>query len=393
MLKQIFILFFCLIRLNLISQNLVPNYSFETFTMCPTTSNQVTVAIPWGAATATSSTDYFNSCSLTFNVPNYPGGFQKAKTGLGYVGMWLFQPSNYREYLQVKLDSALKINRCYEVSFYVNLHDANTLNAGNNISANLSITQPTAPFPGALMSLTPHITKIGNPIINDSINWVKISGSYFAAGGEQYLTIGNFFDNANTITTGASSATASGYYFIDDVNVSELIDARCTNDTVVCNPTDSVLLGLNQTENASYSWQPNIGLSCSFCPNPKALPNTTTKYILTKQVCNLITKDSVTIAVKNDCNSFVSIPNVFTPNGDNVNDTFKIVLGDVTTIDFKLYNRWGNLIHETSNKTILWDGRTTSGEPCTNGVYFYTLKYIDGNGVSQNKTGYISLFR
>jgi hypothetical protein len=42
---------------------------------------------------------------------------------------------------------------------------------------------------------------------------------------------------------------------------------------------------------------------------------------------------------------------------------------------------------------ILWDGRTTSGEPCSDGIYFYVLKYTDAKGEVQNKKGYISLFR
>jgi hypothetical protein len=41
----------------------------------------------------------------------------------------------------------------------------------------------------------------------------------------------------------------------------------------------------------------------------------------------------------------------------------------------------------------LWDGLTTSGEPCTDGVYFYTLKCVDANGDEQKKNGYITLIK
>jgi flagellar hook assembly protein FlgD len=46
----------------------------------------------------------------------------------------------------------------------------------------------------------------------------------------------------------------------------------------------------------------------------------------------------------------------------------------------------------TSN-IITWDGRTTSGEPCSDGVYFYVLNYANSKGEQQNKKGYISLFK
>jgi hypothetical protein len=64
----------------------------------------------------------------------------------------------------------------------------------------------------------------GNPVIQDTLNWVKVSGCYLAQGGEEYLTIGNFFDNANTQIT---AGNGSSYYYVDDVLVEE-ITGSCT---------------------------------------------------------------------------------------------------------------------------------------------------------------------
>jgi gliding motility-associated-like protein len=63
---------------------------------------------------------------------------------------------------------------------------------------------------------------------------------------------------------------------------------------------------------------------------------------------------------------------------------------------FNIYDRWGLLIKNSELKTnnyVLWDGRTTSGEACSEGVYFYTLQYTDSNGDVHKKNGYVSLFR
>jgi gliding motility-associated-like protein len=71
------------------------------------------------------------------------------------------------------------------------------------------------------------------------------------------------------------------------------------------------------------------------------------------------------------CN--VYIPNVFTPNNDSINDIFIFNTCD-KIIKTTIYNRWGNLVFETENNNHNWDGRTTSGEICTDGTYFYIVK-------------------
>ncbi len=68
------------------------------------------------------------------------------------------------------------------------------------------------------------------------------------------------------------------------------------------------------------------------------------------------------------------LPNVFTPNGDGMNDYFiPLPYRYVKDIDIKIYDRWGLLMFETSNPAILWDGRSKSTKQvCSDGVYFYT---------------------
>lgn len=68
------------------------------------------------------------------------------------------------------------------------------------------------------------------------------------------------------------------------------------------------------------------------------------------------------------------IPNVFTPNGDSMNDTFTIsgLSGDWT---MHIYDRWGNLIFSTEQVSDQgWDGHNFLGIEAVTGVYFYILK-------------------
>jgi gliding motility-associated-like protein len=92
------------------------------------------------------------------------------------------------------------------------------------------------------------------------------------------------------------------------------------------------------------------------------------------------------------------LPNVFTPNGDKQNDLFTplATYRYIKDIDIKIYNRWGTLMFETTNRDILWDGSNmANNKPCTDGVYFYicTVNEIRLAGItSKGKKGFIQLF-
>ena len=161
-----------------------------------------------------------------------------------------------------------------------------------------------------------------------------------------------------------------------------------------------MLLGNNISEATTYNWLPTNGLSCSTCDNPKASPNVTTTYTLTKTQCKAITTASITVTVKTDCAPKVilsEIPNVFTPNGDGINDTFNFNIVGASDVNFNIYNRWGNLIQLVTSRAsvtnVLWDGRTTSGIECSDGMYFYTLQYTNANGDAIKKNGHVTLLR
>jgi gliding motility-associated-like protein len=73
---------------------------------------------------------------------------------------------------------------------------------------------------------------------------------------------------------------------------------------------------------------------------------------------------------------FYFLPNIFTPNGDLVNDLYRpFPYHYIESIDLKIYNRWGGVIFETTDPEINWDGHTTSsGDVASDGVYYYVVK-------------------
>jgi gliding motility-associated-like protein len=91
------------------------------------------------------------------------------------------------------------------------------------------------------------------------------------------------------------------------------------------------------------------------------------------------------------CN-FYEIPNVFTPNGDNLNDRLVAkTSGLVEKIDFRLFNRDGMLIFQTSEPAINWEG-TYKGKIVSPGVYFYQCDVYENSSSSGIKVKHLSGF-
>ncbi len=84
------------------------------------------------------------------------------------------------------------------------------------------------------------------------------------------------------------------------------------------------------------------------------------------------------------------LPNVFTPNNDNFNETFGLGSFGLNSIEgtMYVYNRWGRLVYKTSDLVWGWNG-----ENHTEGVYYYILEYDDCNGKNAKKSGTITLIR
>ncbi|MNU35805.1 hypothetical protein D3C71_244110 [compost metagenome] len=91
----------------------------------------------------------------------------------------------------------------------------------------------------------------------------------------------------------------------------------------------------------------------------------------------------------------VMMPNAFTPNGDGKNDVFAPVLAldhSYNMVDFRVFNRWGQVLHATSNINSGWDG-TFKGAPQEQGVYYYTLTIYFMDGTKQAFKGDLMLIR
>jgi len=170
-----------------------------------------------------------------------------------------------------------------------------------------------------------------------------------------------------------------------------------SDTTILIEQSASLFTTISNNVN-NYSWFPNVALSCNDCPNPVVSPQQTTLYVVTINEGNECAhSDSVLVKVQADLN--VWIPNAFTPNGDGQNETLKVFgnLSYLKSIDFKIFNRWGEKVFEAldiATATQGWDG-TYFGKLQDSGVFTYTIRafYVADIAPRVTEKGSITLIR
>ncbi len=160
-------------------------------------------------------------------------------------------------------------------------------------------------------------------------------------------------------------------------------------DSVTIHPGESYLI-TPQTNCTRFSWWPELGLSDTAIADPLATPTANTLYFVqasTEWGCQV--RDSIKIRVED---TKLVLPNAFVP-GSNVNNRFKIIkMGIASLTYFRIYNRWGNLVYESSDIEAGWDG-TYNGKPQPFGVYIYDIEAKTSTGKPYKVHGNVTLIR
>ncbi len=91
--------------------------------------------------------------------------------------------------------------------------------------------------------------------------------------------------------------------------------------------------------------------------------------------------------------STLVVPNVFSPNGDGVNDQFRLGTEYIVDLEMPIYNRWGQKVAQLNAPREAWDARTLAGEVAPDGTYFYVLTARGADGKRYDLKGTITLLR
>lgn len=457
---------FCLsfITQNLLAQNLVSNGDFEqvhkttcTFIVNP---NNISEYLPaWQAPTKGTADLWYTSDTLdTFCTRNLKELGYTAHSGSRCAGIYTAtvryggpiegDTPDYREYLQTRLRQPLQKGKTYSVEAYIRRHQyAGTIT--NNIGFYFS--KPPIGNPNSFLPLPvkPQVN-IEEPI-DSHTQWIKIGGCFVAEDNFEYLTIGNFFDDAHTLIREGSMFNRKHwpYYMLDDIMVKETPVSLLPSasflgaDTTLC-PGQSLTVLLPSLPQVDYRWADGshnlqytisrsgkysvvaqidqcavrdtirVNVEQSFqLPRDTSLCGGTPLVIHPSQMdtravwsdgsqdstlsvtspglywlrvptghCNLA--DSMRVEFVN-CTPFV--PNVFTPNGDGINERFVIDPDNERRLPWHLtiLNRWGRLVYETNPYANDWDGGNLPA-----GVYYY---YLENRQYKSQLKGWVTIYR
>ncbi|MBX2905296.1 MAG: Ig-like domain-containing protein [Taibaiella sp.] len=144
-----------------------------------------------------------------------------------------------------------------------------------------------------------------------------------------------------------------------------------------------------------YRWTPNDGsVDNPNINNPIVSPEATTRYyVYGSNEAGCVDTATVLITVRDNADEY--IPTAFTPNGDGLNDIFRIrrLIGSQKLIEFGVYNRYGERVyHNEYSPDAGWDG-TFNGQPCDMGTYFYQVIVGLRDGTERVYKGDVTLIR
>jgi gliding motility-associated-like protein len=156
-------------------------------------------------------------------------------------------------------------------------------------------------------------------------------------------------------------------------------------DTAVCLSETVVLAG--PANALSYRWstgETTQNITFSDVPNEVSLTVTASN--------GCFNSDDIFIDEQNEDCFYVKVPSAFSPNGDGKNDFLKIFLQRIQSFELKIFNRWGELVYETNNANLLWDG-TYKGEAQDIGVFQYYIEGVSISGDRFFRSGTVTLIR
>lgn len=426
------------------SQNLIPNGDFEEYTSLPTDWTQIERATGWISAGGSPDYSHESGFNVSYGIQPY--------SGLGQGGFFTYIKtttiSNSREYLSIELIESLKKGTKYNLKFYITkgLNSISNQVSTNNLGANFSV-QPIAQQGNAPIILMPQLEYI--EILDPYYEWMPISYVFSAKDTFQYITFGNFNDDANTLISN-STVNSTAYYFIDQVELTEMNYSICLGESITLEhfsrdsifawakaDAPSVIISNQKTLtvspeiNTTYILYTDVDtiefpvivdlpmvntlpLTESFCfdkpillnaqstnatkyvwqdgsTNPTFLATEPGKYYVTlSNACSIRTD---TVQVDTNCTTLLEMPNVFTPNSDGVNETFlPIKIQQVKNFTITIYNRWGKQLFQSNNPVQGWNGNYINSE-CPDGTYFWVVNYESNFGIIDSKKGVVHLIR
>ncbi len=213
-------------------------------------------------------------------------------------------------------------------------------------------------------------------VYNVSINSVPVQSGVTTAGVITFINL-----PAGTYTISANDGNGNS-------NTQEIVIGTASVLALTVSEDVSILRGQSTTLTASspgspsYTWSPATGLSATTGNSVVASPTETTTYTVVADDGSCTASAQIVVTVLTQ--GRIALPNIFTPNNDGRNDTFVATGEGIQEVNFRVYNRLGQVVYQTNNINELlnqgWDG-TVNGRLQSSEAYVWVLqgKFIDGS--------------
>ncbi|RYM32061.1 T9SS type B sorting domain-containing protein [Brumimicrobium glaciale] len=177
---------------------------------------------------------------------------------------------------------------------------------------------------------------------------------------------------------------------ITPITVLDLPTVTTFGDTIIAMGGAAGLIAI-PNQQSFVLWEPNEDIDCDTCIAVIATPViTTTYYSYVTDFNGCVGYDSVTVHIAFE--EIVDVPSAFSPNNDGQNDKLRVLGIGIAEIDFKIFNRYGQLVFSTTDLEEGWDGKL-NGEPLNQGVFVYTLSYTLIDGTTSEISGNVTLVK
>ena len=232
-----------------------------------------------------------------------------------------------------------------------------------------------------------------NPTISFNYVWTPITG-IIGSNTSSSIVVQPLFSQYYYL-----SAASSNGCFVEDsifilVSVINPASVLASASEYIVVPGATVVLSGLPNSLPNYSWSPTTGLSSPNSQETNALIQESTIFTLTVSDGICTRSDTVQIKVYEIiCEEpYVFIPNAFSPNGDDNNDVLFVRGIFIEKMIFRIFDRWGELVFESENPQIGWDG-TFRGKKLDPDVYDFYLDVTCYNGLKSITKGNVTLMK
>jgi gliding motility-associated-like protein len=341
-------------------QNLISNPGFEAFQALPQLPGQCALALSWfnpggGEAFPHPSPDYLHAAAQEAGValPMTAFGRIAPKEGQAVMGtaLWARSRPDFREYIAQELAEPLVPGQSYRFSFFVTNGDAGAGLAGGCGISSLGVWfSIEAPLQEGSAPIEAEPQWEAEEVLFEA-DWKKVTFSFVADQPYRYFTIGNFRDDRHTFVRYEETRPYPGaYYFFDDFSLKAAKEEE-----------------VGEAPAAPRAASPAIETAEAGAENAQV----------------------------ESCPVF--IPNIFSPDGNGVNDRWEVYPGCAPlALRAEVFDRAGLLVFSSTELQPEWDG-AQGGNPLPEGVYIYRVEVTmpdEGSGMrSLRYTGSLTLVR